>query len=418
MTKEERRLDELKKETIEHPNSTISLKRIRREDSMDLVNEPMNNQGLCNKHEVFMSFMRGEDTQESFPYRLNSSLKNAGICIIKDDTELNSEYDISIKLLRSIEGSGISIIMFSEHYASSKRCLDELAKIMDFRRARYLVVVTIFYGVHPSDVRDQKSNFGKEFRNLVQRISPTDDQVSRWTAALSEAGRMVKFVVPNSKSKNESEDIENIVKHVRCMLDTKDPFATDILVGLSSRVQEVITMLQNHQSKDVVSVGIWGMGGIGKSTIAKLIYENIRPQFESSCFLSNVREAWGMGQGSSLQSTLRGMICGPSNISIVGIELGSIRLYLKKVLVVLDDVNQLEQLEALWGTREWFGEGSRIIITTRDLHLLEAFQVDHVYAMKLLSNCESTELFNRYVFRQESPETFIELSRRMDGSQH
>ncbi|XP_054779748.1 toll/interleukin-1 receptor-like protein [Prosopis cineraria] len=195
----------LLRKTIERSNSPISFKRTRREDSMDLVNEPMNNQGLGNKHElVFMSFSRGEDTQESFPSCLYSSTRNAGISVIKDDAdELNSENEISIELLRSMmEGSGFSIIIFSEHYASSRRCLEELVKIMYLQKVGYIqVVMTIFYGVDLLYARDQTPNFGQAFQSLIQRISPTKDQVLRWRTAFSETEYTARFVVPNSKSK-------------------------------------------------------------------------------------------------------------------------------------------------------------------------------------------------------------------------
>ncbi|KAI9071731.1 hypothetical protein K1719_046308 [Acacia pycnantha] len=86
------------------------------------------------------------------------------------------------------------------------------------------------------------------------------------------------------------------------------------------------------------------------------------------------------------------------------------RVYQTKVLIVVDDVNDLDQLYSLCGNR--YGKGSRIIITTRDLHLLEAFKVDLVYSMKLLSDHESLQLFSKKAFKQASPEgDFIQLSR-------
>ncbi|KAI9104330.1 hypothetical protein K1719_022902 [Acacia pycnantha] len=63
-------------------------------------------------------------------------------------------------------------------------------------------------------------------------------------------------------------------------------------VGVDDRVQEVITMLQNHQSKDVLMVGIWGMGGVGKTTVAKAIYNEIGRRFESRSYLPKIREVW------------------------------------------------------------------------------------------------------------------------------
>lgn len=42
----------------------------------------------------------------------------------------------------------------------------------------------------------------------------------------------------------------------------------------------------------------------------------------------------------------------------------------KKILLVLDDVDRLDQLKELAGEQGWSGLGSRIIATTRDEHVL------------------------------------------------
>ena len=62
------------------------------------------------------------------------------------------------------------------------------------------------------------------------------------------------------------------------------------------------------------------------------------------------------------------------------------RLCCKKVLLILDDVDKLEQLQALAGGRDWFGSGSLIVITTRDKHLLAAHQIEKTYEMKKIKS--------------------------------
>ncbi|KAJ0545014.1 putative P-loop containing nucleoside triphosphate hydrolase [Helianthus annuus] len=74
----------------------------------------------------------------------------------------------------------------------------------------------------------------------------------------------------------------------------------------------------------------------------------------------------------------------------------------KSVLVVLDDVDDLKQLEALAKSHTWFGEGSRIIITTRDEHLLTR-HADTIYEVSLLSQDEAMELFNKHAYRKDKP---------------
>ncbi|CAN4101849.1 unnamed protein product [Withania somnifera] len=86
----------------------------------------------------------------------------------------------------------------------------------------------------------------------------------------------------------------------------------------------------------------------------------------------------------------------------------------KKVLLILDDVNHREQLEYLVGGCEWFGMGSRIILTSRDKHLLICHVGDNVYEVQLLSEGQALELFSRHAFGEKSPkEDFMELSRQV-----
>ncbi|XP_028751313.1 TMV resistance protein N-like [Neltuma alba] len=364
---------------------------------------------LSNKYRVFLSFSGGEDTQESFPSLLYSSLRKAGISVLKDD--------ISSELSQSpIKASIIVIIIFSHHYASSRRCLDELTKIMEFRRSYHLVVLPIFYGVDPSDVCYQEFSFGQAFQDLIQKISPTEDELSKWRTTLSEAGGICGIVVPNFEARDESEEVKEVVENVLDILDKKDLFVAAHPVGVDDRVQEMITMFQNHQSKDVVMVGIWGMGGVGKTTIAKAIYNEIGRTFESRSYLSKIRKAWDQEEGQvRLQNQLLSDICKTTKVKINSIESGKItlrdRLRHKKALVVLDDVDKLAQLNALVGSRDWFGEGSTIIITTRNRRLL--VEIDCcVYLMKNLNERESMELFSWHAFKQESPKkNFTEFSR-------
>ncbi|KAH0662556.1 hypothetical protein KY284_027487 [Solanum tuberosum] len=81
----------------------------------------------------------------------------------------------------------------------------------------------------------------------------------------------------------------------------------------------------------------------------------------------------------------------------------------KKVLIVLDDMDDSHQLEHLAGKRDWFGDGSRVITTTRSFDLLGKHDV--FYCVPELTNNEALELFSWHAFQQGSPfKDFEELS--------
>lgn len=110
--------------------------------------------------DVFVSF-NGEDTRYSFTGNLCYALDQKGIHTFRDDIKLRKGESISPSLLKAIEESRMSIIVFSENYASSSWCLDELVKIMECMKDKGQMVRPVFYYVDPSDVRHQRGSFGR-----------------------------------------------------------------------------------------------------------------------------------------------------------------------------------------------------------------------------------------------------------------
>lgn len=139
-------------------------------------------------HNVFLSF-RGLDTRRSFTSYLCAALRNGGIAVYMDDNLERGE-NISSSLLQAIEVSRVSIIIFSINYANSRWCLQELEKIMECHRTLGQEVLPVFYGVEPSEVRNQIGSFGKALGGLVQRISDTKDMIISWKRALTEAANL------------------------------------------------------------------------------------------------------------------------------------------------------------------------------------------------------------------------------------
>ncbi|XP_065847512.1 disease resistance-like protein DSC1 isoform X2 [Euphorbia lathyris] len=156
------------------------------------------------------------------------------------------------------------------------------------------------------------------------------------------------------------------------------------------------------------------MGGIGKTTIAGVVYNRISALFDSCCFLANVREESEKMGLDSLRQELFSILLDDDNLNIHKLKTNpgpiKARLHRKKVLVVLDDVSSSKQLELLPGLH-WFGPGSRIIITTRDRHLLVSHSVDFVYEVRDLNEEHALELLSRYAFKQKyRTEEFTKLS--------
>ena len=99
----------------------------------------------------------------------------------------------------------------------------------------------------------------------------------------------MNFTSQNEFGRHETKLIEEIVGDICNKLVRTSSCYTNGLVGMESRVKKMDDLLCIG-SPDVRMVGIWGMPGIGKTTIAKAIYDRIYALFEGCCFLPNVRE--------------------------------------------------------------------------------------------------------------------------------
>lgn len=213
--------------------------------------------------------------------------------------------------------------------------------------------------------------------------------------------------------RNQYDCIKSVVERVICALyKTRPEFSTTFYTpSLKSGVQDVIQLLK--ESKFPLVIGIWGISGIGKTSIARTIYDLIGPYFEGKCMLHNVSGVWGRNDGPvSLQKELLFYVNDTTGFKR---ETLKENLRHKRVLLILEDVNKLDQLNALCGSRSWFGAGSKIIITTRDRRLLKEYRVDHIYRVKELDESESLEVFKWGALGKETtlPEDFVELSRQV-----
>lgn len=366
-----------------------------------------------NRHwNVFLSF-RGEDTRRTFTGHLYTALKQAGVRTFMDDSELPRGEEISQQLLKAIQGSEISLVIFSANYASSPWCLNELVEILECKRRTGQLVYPVFYNVSPAVVRYKTGSFSSAFLTHDKRY--VSDQVDKWKSALTEAANLSGYDLQNDADGHEARLIHIIVKQVLLEVNLVGLNVAKEPVGIESRVEE-ITQLLSIGSNDIKTFGMYGMGGIGKTTIAKALFNKNFRHFDGSCFLANVREASEQHDGIlHLQEQLLSEILIIDKIRVEnedkGISLLMERLSSKKVLIVLDDLNNRRQFDYLAGQWNKFAVGSRIVITTRDAGLLEQIEVDYRYSVEKLDKDESLELFSRHAFRKPIPsEEYVELS--------
>ncbi|KAF8038795.1 hypothetical protein BT93_B1370 [Corymbia citriodora subsp. variegata] len=313
-------------------------------------------------YDVFLSF-RGTDVRKNFLGHLYTALNQNGIFTYIDNEELRKGEQLTPALMDGIEQSHNAIIVFSKDYASSPWCLEEVVKIME---------------LEPREVRMGRKSYGEAMAKHESKFGKDSEKVKRWTKALFDAGGLSGWDLNDG---DEANLIKGIVEEISMQLNRTPLHVAKHLVGIHRRVEKLESML-NLESNDVLMIGLWGPRGIGKTTLAKALYNTIFRQFEGSCFLANVREASKdskdlvLLQEKLLKEILLGKTLAVYSVD-GGINLMQDRLCYKKILLVLDDVNDI-----------------------KDSHLLTSHGIDegHIYEAKSLKYFEASDLFNKHAF--------------------
>ncbi|XP_017628834.1 disease resistance protein Roq1-like [Gossypium arboreum] len=360
------------------------------------------------KHQVFLSF-RGEDTRLNFTSHLLKALKDTGMNVFFDEDTLEKGDQLSLALSQAIAVSNLSIVVLSVNYASSKSCLAELSDNMRRKDTQGHIVLPIFYHVDPSDVRTLGGRFKTSFDDHELKNL---DQVQQWQAALAEVGKLKGWHIEGCKfDRAETEYIKDIVEYViKKLMNSKFESVPEELVGIDDQKKTILRLIDQEDSR---IIGLWGMGGIGKTTLADVVYKEASPKFEDHYFLQNVCEKLQKQGIESLRNEFLSKLLN-QKICIDTPSIGSTliqRLNNKRAIVVIDDVNDPDQIDCM-GVKH-FGKGSKIIVTSRDRQVLKNGGVDKLHEVKKLNENDSLRLFSTFAFKLLNPSAdFRDLSNK------
>ncbi|MCO5591626.1 hypothetical protein L7F22_045615 [Adiantum nelumboides] len=191
-------------------------------------------------------------------------------------------------------------------------------------------------------------------------------------------------------------------------------FVTEFPVSLMKNQQKLENMIHHSISNgEIHSIGIVGMGGIGKTTlVSSNFYNKFHGKFKGSVLLLNVRQIATHPSGVlRLQQVMIKALLGDAqadhefhNVS-QGIGLLSQKLRHIKALIILDDVDNESQRVALFPPLHVLGPGSLVIVTTRNRDVLinPLYGVNKIYEMDLLDSESARILFYWQAFMKPFP---------------
>ncbi|CAN1804199.1 Disease resistance protein L6 [Linum perenne] len=369
------------------------------------------------EYEVFLSF-RGPDTRNQITEILYRFLIHSKIHTFKDDDEMRKGEGIWPALVKAINQSKVYVPILSENYTHSKWCLNELAEIVECRKKdNRRIILPIFYMVDPRDVRHQSGPYQKAFQQHEKMFDPST--IQSWKNALKEIGTLKGWHVKNNDEQIAISDsvCEDVCSHVIKSNDLLDN--TVELVGIDDHVNAVINSLSLDSNEGMVMVGIHGIGGIGKTTLATSVYNKISTCFERCSFLENIRETQQQKDGIlTLQKKLISDVMrkdfGGLNDAHEGRKIIRERVSQFKVLVVLDDVDNTFKFDDILGSAINFTHESRFIATSRDIKVLRSLNEEQcrLYEVNYMDHDRSLQLFCKHAFRKDSPpREFDTLSR-------
>ncbi|PPR83721.1 hypothetical protein GOBAR_AA36989 [Gossypium barbadense] len=259
--------------------------------------------------------------------------------------------------------------------------------------------------MYPRDIRNQTGSFAEAFAKHEENFKHELEKVKTWRTALTAAGKLSGW--DSQVTRPESRLIDEIVDDILKKLNrgTSNAYLKG-LVGIHRRMEQVMSLIQVG-FPDVRRLGIWGMGGTGKTTLAEAIFHHISNGFQSCYFLANVRESEEHGRLFQLRQEFLSTIMEDENLNIstptIGAGFLKDRLSRKMVLIVCDDVSNSSQLEFLFKGINQLCPGSRVIVTTRNKQVLIQNDIDLIYEMEKLDEDESLQLFCQRAFKSNYP---------------
>eukprot|EP00253_Pinus_taeda_P035099 PITA_35099 len=363
-------------------------------------------------YDVFLNH-RGPDTKKGLASHIYRGLIVRGLRVFLDQPELRIGEDIPSQIKEAIRTASVHVAIFSPNYAQSRWCLDELALMVESGST----IIPVFHNVNPSELR-----YARDLQTLEKKR--TFEGKPRFDSITLEKWRNALYVVSNKSgldinacNGDEGQLVDGVVEEVWRKVEKTPLNVAKYPTGLVEKIEDVGRMvLLQQQSQKTKVVGIVGLGGVGKTTLTKEFFNRHRSNYDRSCFLFDVRETAAKSSLSSLQTQLLKDLAHLQDEQIRNTDEGieKLRKHLSsspRSLIVLDDVDHIDQLDALFSpVKDTLEASSLILVTSRNRDVLTSSGIldASIYKQTGLNRQQSRALFCSHAFDQSCPVTGFE----------